>query len=282
MLGLSVAQALAWVNGLPLENTTALAQAVGLEPQHALEVWGFDRGGLLLVDTPPSETRREGDQGTRSSCPMNLSPSPPLLRSLSQRGGVVRRQEIAHPDKEAWAFVFFFPRVPPSLESDRLRVPSGCLLAAAPHLSSESGRLVTEKLWPAVENDDIAAFGQSLMALQQMNREALAAAGTPHQLNDEGLSRAAPREAPGPIPRLPLGRGARDQAILALMRDHGAFAWGQSLTGLGLFGLVKGAAASVELRTKLRHQVGFFAGRIMATITDNSGARHVVKDENLR
>jgi predicted sugar kinase len=124
-------------------------------------------------------------------------------------------------------------------------------------LSGESGRLVNETLWPAVENDDFETFGQALQSLHQMNLAALARAGTPANLS------------------------AGDQAILKLMQDNGAVAWGQSLTGVCLYGLVKGAKASQVLRKKLLDHVGFFGGTVMATITDNRGAVEATKDKNL-
>ncbi len=233
VLGLSIAQALAWTNDLPSEqrDTPALAQALGLGPQHALEVWGFDQGGLLLVET--------------ETAPGSVMPD------------LLRRREIAHEERDAWAFVLFFPNVPDNtpetLEVDRL----AALLQAAPHLSSESGRLVDQELWPAVENDDIETFGKSLLTLQQMNEEALAKAGSPLNIT------------------------AADQSILNLMRDSGAVAWGQNLSGLSLYGLVKGGQASRDLRKKLRDHVGFFGGVSMATIADNRGVAETVKEQNL-
>jgi predicted sugar kinase len=232
MLGLGIGQALAWVHevSLPEDKAPQLAPALGLGPQHALELWGFDRGGLLLVDTRPGPVGRPD---------------------------LIRRQEIAHPEKEAWAFVFVLPRVPKdtpeTLETDRL----AHLLQAAPHLSPDSGRLVAEELWPAVANDDIAAFGRGLMHLRQMNQAALAGAGTPVELSDA------------------------HQATLDLMRDYGAFAWGQSATGLCLYALVRGAKDSITLRQKLRQHLGFFGGTVMATITDNDGARYTLQDKTL-
>jgi beta-RFAP synthase len=226
ILGLSVARALSHLNGEKVE-TEVLAQALKLGPQHALEVWGFDQGGLLLA---------------RTDSPAGQVPE------------LVRRQEIAHPDKEAWAFVLHFPRVPAGtserLETERLEA----LLQAAPHLSSESGHLVTDKLWPAVENDDLRGFAEALTRLQQLNEDALVAAGVSHSL------------------------GPDEQAVLSVMRENGALVCGQSATGMALYGLVKGSSATVALRHKLRDHVGHHGGIAMATIADNDGGRQVVKD----
>jgi|GEM_PF-685526 len=233
LMGLSLAKALSWIHDLPSEKQEimAMAKALGLEPQQALETWGFERGGLLLVDTEPD---------TENSVPQLL-----------------RRQEIEHPEKEAWAFVFYFPDIPEgtseTLEADRW----AALLKATPYLSSETGRLVDEELWPAVENNNIETFGKSLLTLHQMNEEALVKAGFPLNIMDE------------------------DQAVLDLMRDSGAVAWGQNLMGLSCYGLIKGGQASRILRKKLRDHVGFFGGLILATIADNRGMAEAIKDENL-
>jgi predicted sugar kinase len=226
MLGLSMAQALAWLNNLPLDDAPALARASRLPPQEALALWGFAQGGVLLVDVSEAADLH----------------SPPL-----------RRFELAHSDKEAWVFVLVLPRIPPgapeTLEADRL----AGLLKAAPHLSAETEQVLTTALWPALESDDMAAFGRAVMALQALNQAALTSAG------------------------VPLAYTPGEQAIFDLMRDHGAMAWGRSATGLALFGLVKGARASIDLRHKLRHHLGFFGGRAMASITDNRGAMYALK-----
>lgn len=233
LMGLSMAKALAWIHDLASEKqkTLTMAKVLGLGHQHALEIWGFEQGGLLLVDTEPDTE----------------SQIPPLLR----------RQEIEHTEKEAWAFVFHFPDIPEGTSETLEMERWSALLQAAPYLSRETGRLVDEELWPAVENDDIETFGKSLLTLHQMNEEALAKAGTPLNITDG------------------------DQAVLDLMRDSGAVAWGQNLTGLSFYGLIKGGQASRILRKKLRDHVGFFGGLILATIADNRGAAETIKDENL-
>jgi predicted sugar kinase len=233
MLGLSLAKALSWVHGLPEEkrNPIAWAQSLNLPPENALEIYGFDRGGLLLVDIVP---------GTDNTLP-----------------ALLRRHEIDHPEKEAWAFVFYFPNTPagasPTLEAEQRLA----LWNAASFLSSESGRLIDEALWPAVESNDFDAFSHSLLSLHQLNLEALAQAGTPQQISPE------------------------NEPILTLMRQSRAIACGQNLTGLSLYGLVQGGPASRELRQKIRNYVGYFGGTVMATITANRGVAETVRDENL-
>jgi predicted sugar kinase len=232
MLGLSMAKALAWLNDLPYENSDLpqLAHAVGLAPRHALAARGFEQGGLLLVET-------ESESGAVPA--------------------VLRRREISHEERDAWAIVFYFPRIPENtpehLGEEQLR----SLLRAAPHLSRQSGDLATGDLWQAVVNDDIGAFGETLLELQRMNHAALASAGRPWELASD------------------------EQDIIDLMRDSGAQAWGRCLNGLGIWGLIRGGDASRALRKTVRDRVGIFGGIVMATITDNKGAQHVIRDENL-
>jgi len=226
-LGLSVARTLAVLYQLPHE-TPELARAVGLGAEHALAAAGFNAGGLLLVDVEPG--------------PDPWAASPAL------------RQPITHPDQQAWVFVFYFPRpandVPKTLEADRLAE----LIRAAPHLSAETGRMVRDTLWPAVEKDDLVTFARALMALRQLNDEALAQGDAPPTYSTE------------------------EQSFVDLIRESGAPAWGRALTGLALFGLVRGADASLALRKQLQAKMGYFGGTVMASVTDNQGARHVVRE----
>lgn len=232
-LGLSIAKALAWTNDMPYENVDVaqLAGSLGLHPRHASAVWGFKQGGLLLVETA------SGDE---------------------QLPRLLRRQEIAHEERNAWAFVFWFPRLakgtPLDFEEQRLNE----LLRAAPHLSPDSGRLVTRELWPATERDDIVAFGRSVQTLHEMNLAALAASGSPQTLTKE------------------------ERRVQDLMREHGALTFGRALTGLGHYGLIRGGDASRTLRKRLRDHVGFYGGIVMATITDNVGSRHVIREGGLK
>ena len=223
MLGLSIARTLAWVNGLPVDDAHALARAIGLGPEHALETWGFRQGGLLLADADD----------------LNASP---------------RRLPIAHDDQRAWSFVFILPRVAPDasevLEAEQRR----CVLEAARRASVETETLVERELWPAAERDDLPAFARALMALQQLNRQALADAGTPVRFTPD------------------------EQAVLDLFRDQGALAWGRSLTGMALYAVVEGAPASIDLRRHLSRLVGIHGGWVMATITDNAGARQALHE----
>jgi predicted sugar kinase len=216
MLGLSVARALAVLHGQPAE-VAALASALGLTSDEALEARAFAQGGLLLVDGA---------------------------------GGVRRRHEIAHHNEDDdWVFVLVLPHVaagtPATLEADLRRA----LSASARNLSAETGDILGRDLWPALEHDDIAQFARALMALQALNQAALADAGQPLHLSTE------------------------EQAILEIMRAGDALAWGRTIAGLGLYGLIKGGGPSRALRRALTAHVGYFGGTVMATLCDNRGAR---------
>ncbi|MBI3241115.1 MAG: hypothetical protein HYZ49_02335 [Chloroflexi bacterium] len=222
MLGLSLAQALAWIHKLNFEDKAGLAQLVGLERRHALEARAFEQGGLLLV---------------------------------AENGDVIRRGVIQHSNEQAWAFVFVFPKTPPgtqpALEAERLQA----LWEVGQHLNANA--TLNASLWSAVERDDIAAFASALMTIQELNRAALAGAGKTVTASPE------------------------DQALLNIMRQHGALAYGNNPAGTGLFGLIQGDTASIKLRKHLQDHIGFFGGTVMASIADNGGARHVVKDDTL-
>jgi predicted sugar kinase len=228
LMTLATAQAAAWVHGLPFEDPAGLAPAAGLGPADALAVHAYAQGGVLLVEAP-------GPAG-----------APPA---------VLRRQPLAHKDPAAWVFVLYLPRPPagtsPALESERL----AALLGAAPHLSPESGRLLEQALWPALEGDDIARFGQALQMLQQLNQVALESAGGAAPLSDD------------------------ERGILEIYAASSAVAWGRSPTGLALWALIQGAAPSVALRKQVVDRVGIHAGTVMGSIVDNRGARYAVHDK---
>lgn len=217
MLGLTIAQALAWAHAQDDRTVNAYATALGIGNDRVGQLWGYDQGGLLLT----------GTQAPREELP-----------------AILRRTEIAHPERDAWAFVFHFPappdETPDTLEDDRLRT-----LIEQTALPPKP---VTEAIFAAVADDDIAAFGRGLMSVQEY---------------------------------FPQNIALESQRVLDMMIENGAYAWGQMITGYGVWGLVKGGDASRVLRKKLSDHVGFFGGRVMATITDNRGVSSVEKKGGL-
>ncbi|MDW8326085.1 MAG: hypothetical protein RMK99_05930 [Anaerolineales bacterium] len=224
MLGLSVARALQWTAGEPMEDSTALAPSLGLQADEAA-VHGFQVGGALL--TAMDEAR------------------------------VLRRAAIAHDEDDEWVFVLYLPRpapnTPTQLEAERAQA----LRAAAPYIVAETGQVLDKLFWPAFERDDLALFAAALTDLDRLNRAALHSAGTPFPISDE------------------------TRTIFEIMRAEGALAWGQSLTGLGMYALVRGVDASHAVRNKILAHVGHFGGTLLASVIATEGARLREKDERL-
>jgi predicted sugar kinase len=165
-------------------------------------------------------------------------------------GALLRRQPIAdHDEADDWVFVLVLPRVASgiseTLEADRRQA----LRDAAARLGPETGRICTSQLWPAAERDDIVEFARGLMAIQEANYAALAQSGRPIELSDD------------------------EQAILEIMSAGGALACGRCISGMGLYGLIKGGGPSRELRRLLTERLGYFGAAVMATLCDNDGVQ---------
>ncbi len=193
IVGLSAAQAMSQLTGLTdgKEDALALAKAIDLKPQHALELWGFDQGGLLLVET---------------EAPTGKIPQ------------LVRRVDIQHQQKEDWAFVLHFPRIssdtPKNFEMQRLQD----LLNSASYLSDESEKLI-ENLWSAATEDDLTTFTQDLTELSQLNDSALSAAGfsVPQSPEEQSVLEVMTENG-----ALACGRSATGYALYALVQGSSA------------------------------------------------------------
>lgn len=164
------------------------------------------------------------------------------LLLVDQAGAALRRQPIAHAKQpDDWVFVLVLPR-PPADTPDGFEAQSRQKLwQLAAGLDGGAEQLLTERLWPAAAGDDIAAFGAALMELQ-------------------GVLLAEPASP-------------AEEAIFAVMREAGATAWGRALTGLGLYGLIRGAEPSRRLRRALGGHLGYEGGTIMASICETQGVR---------
>ncbi len=224
LLSLCTARGLAWAAGRPTDAQT-LAAGVALAPEHALAVAAFQQGGVLQV-APPA--------------------------ALGAFAAPLRRHALAHADRaQAWGFVLFLPDVAKdaalTLEGER----AAALHAAAPALSPATGQTLDAELWPALERDDLTAFGRALLALHAANAALLP----------------------------PLATTALEADMLTLLAASGAAAWGRALTGYGLFALVRGAPAAADLRAALTARLGLGPGRVLVTIADTDGARDTVRDQ---
>jgi beta-ribofuranosylaminobenzene 5'-phosphate synthase len=193
ILGLGAAKSLAQLNQMEseVEGSVALAKAIGLKSQHSLELWGFDQGGLLLVETEAAE---------------------------GEFPAIVRRKEIQHPEREDWAFVLHFPRIssdtPMDLETQRL----DDLLKAGSLLDTESENIIGELLL-AVENDHLDQFSQSLEELTKLNNQALDASGKSIPLSSEERAILDVMRENG---ALTCGRSATGFTLYALVKGSSA------------------------------------------------------------
>ena len=231
MLALSVAQAMAWVNDQDIEDYSSLAKWVGLGQDAALAFWSFCQGGILLV-----EMSATGDQ------------MPPLLRRVQKK----------HRDNKAWSVNFHFPNALAGAPDNLEQIQRANLNAAAAALSPDSGILLDEALWPALEADDIAAFCSALTKLMALNDAALKKTGHWPATNDSLA------------------------ALKAQLDEHkDVLATGISLTGHSIYALAESALASQSIRVTMRKAVGSFGGQVEATINDIDGNRPKIKDEDL-
>lgn len=174
-----------------------------------------------------------------------------LVDAAAPAGGwpaVRRRAVIAHAEKDDdWVIVLVLPRPAEGTPADLERQRTAALRAAAPHISAETGSIAQERLFPAMDRDDFAGFADAWRELAALNQAALQAVGAAPALDAEA------------------------QAVLEIMRDHGLPVYGQSLTGLALYGLVHGVPASQALRQALRAQIGHFGGTVTVSILSPAG-----------
>jgi predicted sugar kinase len=176
------------------------------------------------------------------------------LLLVDENGALHERCEIIHTDEDDdWVFVFVLPRVPADTAETLERDRRAALYASAQHLNAAATQNAATELCSAAARDDFSAFARAFSALRTTN--------------DEALQRAGTLIAPS----------GDEQKILDLMREGGAQAWGRTLTGLALYGVIQGGGPSRDLRRSLSNHLGYFGGTIMATLADNQGARQSVK-----
>ena len=233
LIALGVGRALAWASDLEGTDSLALARALDIQASHALELWAFDRGGLLWVETPSA------------------------AEGMPQ---VHQRHAIEHAAKrEDWVFVFHFPPVPFSTPSQLGIQRRRNLLQVVPHLDLSALDEASAAVQSGIEEDQLDLFADALKDVIAINRAALKAGGRPYPQASE-----------------------EDREVLRLMKEEGAVLADRTPMGLGRFALIEGAEPSLRMRTRMRAVLGYARGTITATITDNEGARQVVRDEPVR
>lgn len=142
-LGLSVARALAELNGLPTDPL-ALAAAVGRGARSGVGVWAFAYGGFVL-------------EGGRR----DIGSIAPLL--------------ARHPMPETWQCVLLIPESGTGLSGENEAAAFRSLPQPPAHEIEHVAHLVLMQLLPAVVEADLPAFGAALSDIQRVNGDWFAA-----------------------------------------------------------------------------------------------------------
>ena len=169
------------------------------------------------------------------------------LLLTGQDNQLIKRTPIAHvADEDAWVFVLVLPDVPDSLTEDFETQQLNALQTAAQHLRQD---VHTDVLFDAVERNNFDSFAKALDRIYAANIAAFATIDQPLDLTDQA------------------------RHILDILRARGTAFASRTLTGLGIYGLIKGASASRALRKTLVDDLGYFGPLVMGSICDNQGAR---------
>jgi predicted sugar kinase len=169
------------------------------------------------------------------------------LLLINDDGLVQERTEIAHVNEDDdWVFVLALPKEPDDLPETYEADQRLALQRAASRLPDLGAQVA--RLFSAVKRDDFNAFTDALSGIHAANEAALAADGHPIELNDQ------------------------ERDVLGFMRANDTAFAGRALTGLALFGLIKGGKPSRTLRKALTDHLGYFGPLVMASICDNHGA----------
>lgn len=178
------------------------------------------------------------------------------LAARQPKDAIVERWEIAHERKDAWALVMFLPKFPEKAPRDLEARMQEAATAAAAEIDASHGTELSERLVKALETDDIDLFGEIITELQERSFASMK------------------------VPEGVLLETEAGEVFYEVMRSNGAVAWGQSLTGLALWALVKGEMACIETQKALHPKVGYYSGRMLSAITDNAGAQFSEKDDS--
>ncbi len=240
------------VSGARAELAYQQAQAVGLTGEIEIETAIPAHMGLGSDDMLGASMKRVhtawhvGHPSFRMTLPQRAFAQGGLL--LNDDDGLLQsRAAIAHQrEDESWVFVLVLPKEPDDIADNFEAQQQRLLRKSTQHLTRS---LNAQTVFDAVQRDDFGGFATALADIHAANEAALAASGNSITLTHEASD------------------------ILTFMRANGAALAHQTLTGLGLYGLVKGGPASRNLRAALTQRLSYFGPLVMATICDNEGAR---------
>lgn len=169
------------------------------------------------------------------------------LLVVDRAGNVIARASVAHVcEEDEWVFVLVLPKE----VDDAAASEANRRLALREAVESVAGGMPSARmLFDAAGRDDFHAWADAMRVIHEANEAALRASGELISLS------------------------AQEQKIVALMQAEGAAFAGRALSGLAMYGLIRGGAASRRLRRVLTEALGYFGPTVMASICDERGAR---------
>jgi beta-RFAP synthase len=217
-LSLAVARGLALCSDLEELDCLELARQMGRGVRSAIGIHGFQQGGLLV------------DGGSKTDRPARL---------------VARRD---FPGE--WRMVVVIPHCRQGLHGEGEKQAFEALRTSgtAPAQLENICSLVWREMLPAVSDQDLLAFGESLYSL---NRQV----GEIFQAVQRGLY-----------------GGAEQEALIAFIRKQGVQGVGQSSWGPAIFALTGDEHRALDLAARLRRHFAFSADEVLVTGARNRGA----------
>ena len=158
---------------------------------------------------------------------------------------------------EDWHFVIAIPMNEKGLSDTAEALAFEKLSSAQPEVVGQISRMLLMKMFPSIVEQDIAAFGSSLNAIQTL------VGGCFSHLQGGTFA------------------GSYVESIVKLMLDNGAYGAGQSSWGPAVYGVVKGTTDAKLLLGKVEAYLDTLSGgSVFFSKCSNNGAK-VVVDQNL-
>lgn len=217
-LGMAIACAMAQLSGQANLNIRALASLVGRGRRSAIGAYGFERGGFIVEGGKLDRTRL----------------SPLLLR---------------HDFPEQWRLVLVNPNKLQGLAGTRELQAFAQMPDISPDITGQMCRLVLLGLTPALLENDLQSFGQSLYELQHLVGQCF-------------------YKAQGGI-----WADLMLQAIVSKLRSWGIDGVGQSSWGPTLYAVASDEEQATSLASKLRQTFALSEDEVTITAASNQGGQ---------
>ncbi len=217
-------------------NIQELARATGRGEVSGVGTATFERGGFVIDGGIPVPTDNEDAEALEGYVP-------PLL--------------FRHEVPEDWVFVVALPNLPRGFSGAAEEQAFSKIPLAQGEQSKEIGQIVLMQLLPALVEDDITRFGQSLTTIQRLVGDCFATA--------QGGRFANPVIA----------------TCITAMLEAGAFGAGQSSWGPACYGLSRGTTSIKAIKQAVSRVLDATSGgTIIATRGNNFGARVITSPEH--